>query len=100
MQMEGEYITHVRHSFLKQPWGLFYKGCKVRTRASVAVPGCVCVSLLAVHYPFSHWINGAIDQRQTCVSQRTADHSPTAGPDTGAPISTATVRMITGARPG
>ena len=58
---------------------------------------CVCVSLLVVRYPFCCWINGAIDQRQTCVSQRTADHSPTAGPDTGAPIGTATARMITDA---
>lgn len=57
----------------------------------------VCVSLLAVHYPFCCWINGAIDQQQTCVSQRRADHSATAGPDTGAPISTATTRMITDA---
>lgn len=82
-------------SSLKQPQGLFYKCCKARTRACVAL--LECVSLLAVHYPFCCWINGAIDQRQTCVSQRTADHSPTARPDTGAPISTATARMITDA---
>ena len=57
----------------------------------------VCVFPLAVHYPFCCWINGAIDQRQACVSKRRADHSPTAGPDTGAPISSATTRLITDA---
>lgn len=58
------------------------------------------VSPPAVHYPFCCWINGAIDQQQACVSKRTADHSPTARLDTGAPISTAAVRMITDARLG
>lgn len=82
-------------SFLKQPQALFYKGCKTRTRARVTA--LKRVSLLAEHYPFCRWINWAIDQRQTCVSQRTADHSPTAGLDTGAPISTATAGMITDA---
>lgn len=93
----GEDTIHVRLFFpsLKQPQGLFYKCCKARTRACVAL--LECVSLLAVHYPFCCWINGAIDQRQTCVSQRTADHSPTARPDTGAPIRAATARMITDA---
>lgn len=97
MQMVREDIISVRLVFffsLKQPQGLFYKGCKTRTRACVTA--LERVSLLAVHYPFCGWINGAIDQRQTCVSRRT-DHSPTAGPDTGAPISTAAARMITDA---
>lgn len=60
---------------------------------------CVVVSLRwtprALRYPFCCRINGAIDHWATCVSHRTADHSPTAGRDTRAPISTAAARMIT-----
>ena len=103
MQMVQEDIISVRlffffFFFFFFSWnnlrGCFTRACKTRTRACVTV--LERVSLLAVHYPFCGWINGAIDQRQTCVSRRT-DHSPTAGPDTGAPISTATARMITDA---
>lgn len=107
MKMDVEDMIHVRpnpliththtHAHKKKRNNL--RGCFTRGAKLEHEPLSLCwsISPLAVHYPFCCWINGAIDQRQTCVSKKAADQSPTAGPDTGVPISTATARVITNA---
>lgn len=96
MQMAGEDIIHVRRFFLKHPQGLFYKGCKERTRASVSAPECVFPCQPCIIHPATGLMEQLINGRPVYPRERLITHLQQ-GPDTGAPISAATVRMITDA---